>query len=212
MPCINLVKPFLFLVLCRITTDSLLAPTLAQQETLCLAVTRPVCHTGPVTRASASAPLTTTMTTTKAVVHWKIKEDGGSTSMRLPHIVLLFWNEINRVFHFFIDLKGIVFGHCCFKVHATRCFGLSSHSQWLNLRSLFFFFLLFCFSPRCHSAHLNGRYYSGGYYSGLTDDGVVWYTWRGWWYSLKSSTMKLRPDNFKIDPLDDPNVVRRDPS
>ncbi|XP_019725370.1 fibrinogen-like protein 1 [Hippocampus comes] len=64
---------------------------------------------------------------------------------------------------------------------------------------------------KCHSAHLNGRYYPGGYYSGLTDDGVVWYTWRGWWYSLKSSIMKLRPDNFKIDPLDDPNVVRRDP-
>nr|XP_061793207.1 fibrinogen-like protein 1 [Nerophis lumbriciformis] len=65
---------------------------------------------------------------------------------------------------------------------------------------------------KCHSAHLNGRYYAYGYYSAVTDDGVVWYTWRGWWYSLKTSIMKLRPDNFKIDPLDDPNVVRRDPA
>ncbi|XP_061785629.1 fibrinogen-like protein 1 [Nerophis lumbriciformis] len=63
---------------------------------------------------------------------------------------------------------------------------------------------------KCHSAHLNGQYYHGGYYSGLTDDGVVWYTWRGWWYSLKTSIMKLRPGNFKINPLDDPNVVHKD--
>ncbi|XP_077388658.1 fibrinogen-like protein 1 [Festucalex cinctus] len=64
---------------------------------------------------------------------------------------------------------------------------------------------------KCHSAHLNGKYYPGGYYRALTDDGVVWYTWKGWWYSLKTSIMKLRPDSFKIDPLDDPNVVRGDP-
>ncbi|XP_054648212.1 fibrinogen-like protein 1 [Dunckerocampus dactyliophorus] len=62
---------------------------------------------------------------------------------------------------------------------------------------------------KCHSAHLNGRYYPSGYYSGLTDDGVVWYTWRGWWYSLKTSIMKLRPDNFKIKDLDDPNMVHK---
>ncbi|XP_061541460.1 fibrinogen-like protein 1 [Phycodurus eques] len=64
---------------------------------------------------------------------------------------------------------------------------------------------------KCHSAHLNGKYYPGGYYSGLTDDGVVWYTWRGWWHSLKTAIMKLRPDDFQIEPLDDPNVVGRDP-
>lgn len=64
---------------------------------------------------------------------------------------------------------------------------------------------------RCHSAHLNGRYYPSGYYNSVTDDGVVWYTWRGWWYSLKTSIMKLRPTAFEIDPIDDPNVVHRSP-
>ncbi|XP_060904762.1 fibrinogen-like protein 1 [Labrus mixtus] len=60
---------------------------------------------------------------------------------------------------------------------------------------------------KCHSAHLNGNYYQNGHYSAKTDDGVVWYPWRGWWYSLKTSTMKLRPTNFEMDPLDDPNAV-----
>ncbi|XP_074530872.1 fibrinogen-like protein 1 [Halichoeres trimaculatus] len=64
---------------------------------------------------------------------------------------------------------------------------------------------------KCHSAHLNGKYYSNGYYSARTDDGVVWYPWRGWWYSLKTSIMKLRPTNFKIDPIDDPNAVHLRP-
>ncbi|KAM7000229.1 fibrinogen-like protein 1 [Tautogolabrus adspersus] len=62
---------------------------------------------------------------------------------------------------------------------------------------------------KCHSTHLNGNYYPSGHYSGITDDGVVWYPWRGWWYSLKTSIMKLRPTNFKIDPVDDPNAVHR---
>ncbi|XP_034546189.1 fibrinogen-like protein 1 [Notolabrus celidotus] len=60
---------------------------------------------------------------------------------------------------------------------------------------------------KCHSAHLNGKYYHNGHYSATTDDGVVWYPWRGWWYSLKTSIMKLRPTNFKIDPIDDPNAL-----
>ncbi|KAM9356844.1 fibrinogen-like protein 1 [Symphorus nematophorus] len=64
---------------------------------------------------------------------------------------------------------------------------------------------------KCHSAHLNGLYYPNGHYSAMTDDGVVWYTWRGWWYSLKTSIMKLRPVDFKIDPIDDPNTVYRTP-
>uniref|UniRef100_A0A3P9MMM0 Fibrinogen-like protein 1 n=1 Tax=Oryzias latipes TaxID=8090 RepID=A0A3P9MMM0_ORYLA len=53
---------------------------------------------------------------------------------------------------------------------------------------------------KCHSAHLNGLYYPSGYYSAATDDGVVWFTWKGWWYSLKTSIMKLRPTDFNHDP------------
>ncbi|CAL8328438.1 unnamed protein product [Gadus morhua 'NCC'] len=53
---------------------------------------------------------------------------------------------------------------------------------------------------RCHSAHLNGLYYPSGPYSAVTDDGIVWVTWRGWWYSLKTTVMKLRPADFKEDP------------
>ncbi|XP_008849065.1 fibrinogen-like protein 1 [Nannospalax galili] len=48
---------------------------------------------------------------------------------------------------------------------------------------------------RCHSANLNGVYY-GGPYRADTDNGVVWYTWHGWWYSLKSVVMKIRPNEF----------------
>ncbi|XP_070613694.1 fibrinogen-like protein 1 isoform X1 [Erythrolamprus reginae] len=48
---------------------------------------------------------------------------------------------------------------------------------------------------RCHTANLNGLYYNGPY-SAKTDNGIVWYTWRGWWYSLKSVVMKVRPSNF----------------
>ncbi|GAA6222700.1 fibrinogen-like protein 1 [Lates japonicus] len=64
---------------------------------------------------------------------------------------------------------------------------------------------------KCHAAHLNGVYYPSGHYSASTDDGIVWYTWRGWWYSLKTSIMKLRPTDFKIDPSDDPNAVNHSP-
>lgn len=72
------------------------------------------------------------------------------------------------------------------------------------------YFLFFSLS-RCHSANLNGLYYPSGHYSAVTDNGVVWYTWRGWWYSLKTSVMKLRPTDFKIDTADDPNAVNRGP-
>jgi len=68
-----------------------------------------------------------------------------------------------------------------------------------------------CKLSRCHAAHLNGMYYPSGHYSASTDDGVVWYTWKGWWYSLKTSVMKLRPTDFKIDPIDDPNTIPRSP-
>ncbi|KAM4836651.1 fibrinogen-like protein 1 [Thomomys bottae] len=53
---------------------------------------------------------------------------------------------------------------------------------------------------RCHSANLNGIYYQGPY-TAQTDRGIVWYTWHGWWYSLKSVVMKVRPSDFI------PNIV-----
>nr|XP_003221685.1 PREDICTED: fibrinogen-like protein 1 isoform X2 [Anolis carolinensis] len=53
---------------------------------------------------------------------------------------------------------------------------------------------------RCHSANLNGLYYDGPY-SAATDNGIVWYTWHGWWYSLKSVTMKVRPSDFRSNEL-----------
>ncbi|PKU33386.1 fibrinogen-like 1 [Limosa lapponica baueri] len=53
---------------------------------------------------------------------------------------------------------------------------------------------------RCHSANLNGLYYKGPY-TAKSDNGIVWYTWHGWWYSLKSVVMKVRPADFE------PNIV-----
>ncbi|XP_026524382.1 fibrinogen-like protein 1 isoform X1 [Notechis scutatus] len=49
---------------------------------------------------------------------------------------------------------------------------------------------------RCHEANLNGRYYKKGAYSGPFDNGVVWSTWRGLWYSLKYTAMKIRFQSF----------------
>uniref|UniRef100_A0A8C6SCB0 Fibrinogen-like protein 1 n=1 Tax=Neogobius melanostomus TaxID=47308 RepID=A0A8C6SCB0_9GOBI len=60
---------------------------------------------------------------------------------------------------------------------------------------------------KCHSAHLNGRYYPRGHYSAWSDNGIVWFPWRGWWYSLKTTVMEVRPGGFKMDATDDPNAV-----
>ncbi|CAI5769220.1 Fibrinogen C-terminal domain-containing protein [Podarcis lilfordi] len=49
---------------------------------------------------------------------------------------------------------------------------------------------------RCHAANLNGQYHRNGKYSGPLDNGVVWSTWRGLWYSLKHTSMKIRPTSF----------------
>ncbi|XP_070588862.1 fibrinogen-like protein 1 isoform X1 [Erythrolamprus reginae] len=49
---------------------------------------------------------------------------------------------------------------------------------------------------RCHAANLNGQYYKKGTYSGPFDNGVVWSTWRGLWYSLKYTAMKIRFQSF----------------
>ncbi|XP_030643737.1 fibrinogen-like protein 1 [Chanos chanos] len=48
---------------------------------------------------------------------------------------------------------------------------------------------------RCHSGNLNGHYHNGPYQA-LTDDGLVWYTWHGIWYSIKSVVMMIRPSGF----------------
>jgi len=44
----------------------------------------------------------------------------------------------------------------------------------------------------CHTSNLNGLYYNGDYTASY-DNGVVWYHWKGWWYSLKFTEMKIRP-------------------
>uniref|UniRef100_A0A8C4XYK4 Fibrinogen C-terminal domain-containing protein n=1 Tax=Gopherus evgoodei TaxID=1825980 RepID=A0A8C4XYK4_9SAUR len=49
---------------------------------------------------------------------------------------------------------------------------------------------------RCHAANLNGQYYKTGNYTGRHDNGVVWSTWRGLWYSLKYTAMKIRLPSF----------------
>ncbi|XP_071317345.1 fibrinogen like 1B [Trachinotus anak] len=46
---------------------------------------------------------------------------------------------------------------------------------------------------RCHAANLNGKFYRKGKYKGQYDNGVVWGTWKGIWYSLRHTTMKVRP-------------------
>lgn len=46
---------------------------------------------------------------------------------------------------------------------------------------------------RCHAANLNGKFYRKGKYTGQYDNGMVWGTWKGLWYSLRHTTMKVRP-------------------
>ncbi|KAM3622905.1 uncharacterized protein V6R79_004584 [Siganus canaliculatus] len=52
---------------------------------------------------------------------------------------------------------------------------------------------------RCDSGNLNGHYYNGPYQA-MTDDGVVWYTWHGWWYSIKSVVMMVRAADLEHPP------------
>jgi len=51
----------------------------------------------------------------------------------------------------------------------------------------------------CHDSNLNGLYYDSGNYTSDYDDGVVWGFWKGWWYSLRFTEMKLRPFDVRIE-------------
>ena len=43
----------------------------------------------------------------------------------------------------------------------------------------------------CHASNLNGQYLNGVMES--LADGVIWYDWKGLYYSLKSVEIKIRP-------------------
>ena len=43
----------------------------------------------------------------------------------------------------------------------------------------------------CHSSNLNGRYHGGRHLSYA--DGINWYPWHGYYYSLKHTEMKIKP-------------------
>ena len=46
----------------------------------------------------------------------------------------------------------------------------------------------------CHYSNLNGVYHHGNHKS--YGDGVNWYHWKGHYYSLKKTEMKIRPSGF----------------
>ena len=46
----------------------------------------------------------------------------------------------------------------------------------------------------CHYSNLNGFYHHGSHSSYA--DGVNWYAWKGYYYSVKRAEMKIRPVNF----------------
>ncbi|XP_019645318.1 PREDICTED: uncharacterized protein LOC109486070 [Branchiostoma belcheri] len=61
------------------------------------------------------------------------------------------------------------------------------------------------YSPTCSQALLNGQYLTGCSLpapgSCRSADGIVWYTWRGYRYSLKKTVMMIRPSNFSASPF-----------
>ena len=48
---------------------------------------------------------------------------------------------------------------------------------------------------KCHSSNLNGMYHSGAHKTYA--DGVNWYAWKGYYYSLQFTEMKMRPVSAK---------------
>ncbi|XP_035515400.1 angiopoietin-4-like [Morone saxatilis] len=65
---------------------------------------------------------------------------------------------------------------------------------------------------RCDSGNLNGHYYKGPHQA-MTDDGVVWYTWHGWWYSIKSVVMMVRAADLEhLPPVLTPLPGQLEPS
>ncbi len=44
----------------------------------------------------------------------------------------------------------------------------------------------------CFLGHLNGIYVDGGHTS--WGEGLIWYTWKDWYYSLKRTEMKIKPN------------------
>ena len=45
----------------------------------------------------------------------------------------------------------------------------------------------------CYYSNLNGKYHGGNYSTNSNADGIVWYTWKGNFYSHKMTEIKIRP-------------------
>jgi len=46
----------------------------------------------------------------------------------------------------------------------------------------------------CHASNLNGRYLNGT--TSIYAQGIIWYHWKGHYYSLKRTMMKIRPSDY----------------